>query len=88
MYAGKRTERLQLPSQLRADQDLAEAVRFIARLNRRTIGLQILHWIVEGVEKDKGLLGQAASAPVTSPPQKAQQKAVSNRQASSGKRAA
>lgn len=65
MYDGKRTDRLQLPEQLRADPDLGAAVRFLAQINRRSIQLQILHWILEGVEEEKAKLSQTASAGVT-----------------------
>jgi hypothetical protein len=60
-FNGKRTDRLQLPTQLRTDPDLGAAIRFLAQINRRNIQLQILHWILEGVEKEKSKLSQAAS---------------------------
>jgi hypothetical protein len=77
-YHGKRTERLQMPEQLRSDPELAEAVRFISRINRRTIGLQILVWIIEGVEKEKARFSQPASPNVP--------KSVRGRQVQSGER--
>ena len=60
-FDGKRTARLELPEQLRSDPDLAESVRFIARANRRTIQLQILEWIVIGVENDRNHFRQSTS---------------------------
>ncbi len=83
-YIGKRTARLPLPLQLRCDPELAEAIRFLARANRRSIGLQILHWIEQGVENEKGLLSQPPSLPVTSVPQSA----VTNRHSASRKNVA
>jgi len=61
--AGKRTERIDMPKQLRIDDELAANVRSIAQVNRRPIGLQILHWIDRGVESDLAELRQAASVP-------------------------
>ena len=63
MQMGKRTERLDMPQQLRTEEELATNVRLIAQLNRRPIRLQILHWIERGVEADLGKLRQAASGP-------------------------
>lgn len=63
-YQGKRTDVLQLPTQLRADPDLGAAVRFLASNNRRTIQMQILLWIVEGVEKEQSKLRQIVSGDV------------------------
>lgn len=74
-YDGKKTDRMQLPQQLRADPELGAAVRFLAQINRRSIQLQILHWILEGVEEEKAKLCQAASAgagSTWSPPRESQ----------------
>jgi hypothetical protein len=68
MYDAKRTDRLQMPTQLRADPDLGAAIRFLAQINRRNIQLQILHWILEGVEKEKSKLSQAASGDIPPAP--------------------
>lgn len=66
-YLGKKTDVLQLPAQLRSDPELGAAVRFLASVNSRTIQLQILFWIVEGVEKEQGRLRQAVSGDVIQP---------------------
>src|SRR3990172_6760605 len=50
---GKRTERLDMPRQLRLDDELARDVRLIADLEGRPIGSQILRWIRSGVESYK-----------------------------------
>lgn len=63
-YLGKKTDVLQLPAQLRSDPELGAAVRFLSSVNRRTIQLQILAWIIEGVEKEQGRLRQGASGEV------------------------
>lgn len=63
-YLGKRTDVLQLPNQLRNDPELGAAVRFIASVKRRSIQMQILHWIIEGVEKEQSVLRQVASEEV------------------------
>ena len=60
-YDGKKTDVLQLPTQLRSDPELGAAVRFISTVNRRTIQLQILAWIEEGVEKEENMLRQKKS---------------------------
>lgn len=65
MLDGKRTERLPMPTQLRASAEMAEDVRFLSRLNNRSISLQILHWIGRGIKEDKAKLSQAASQGVT-----------------------
>jgi hypothetical protein len=66
-FVGKKTDVLQLPAQLRSDPELGAAVRFLASVNSRTIQLQILFWIVEGVEKEQARLRQAPSADVIQP---------------------
>jgi hypothetical protein len=60
-YVGKKTGVVQLPNQMRIDPELGAAVRFIAVAKRRTIQLQILDWIVEGVEKEQRTLRQEKS---------------------------
>lgn len=60
-YIGKKTGVLQLPNQLRNDPELGTAVRFIAAANRRSIQMQILDWIIEGVEKEQNFLRQKKS---------------------------
>jgi len=64
-WNGKKSDVLQLPKQLRSDPDLGAAVRFLSSVNRRTIQMQILDWIIEGVEKEEKRLRQAASGEVT-----------------------
>lgn len=59
-----------MPTQLRADPDLGSAIRFLALINCRSIQLQILHWILEGVEKEKSKLSQAASGAIPPAPPK------------------
>jgi hypothetical protein len=61
MGEGKKTERTDMPKQLRTDSELAEDIRFIARMNRRQITEQVLVWIEEGVKEDKRRFSQAAS---------------------------
>lgn len=75
-YAGKKTNVLQLPDQLRNDPELGAAVRFLAAMNRRTIQAQILEWIVTGVEKEQFKLRQATS----DAPANAEPKSISVRQ--------
>jgi len=58
---GKRTERLDMPRQLRLDDELARDVRLIADLEGRPIGSQILRWIRSGVESYKASGRQPAS---------------------------
>lgn len=57
---------MQLPTQLRSDPELGAAIRFLSTVNRRTIQMQILHWIIEGVEKEQGRLRQGMSGGVSS----------------------
>lgn len=66
MLDGKRTERLPMPTQLRVSPELAEDIRFLSRANNRTISLQILDWIIDGIKANKAKLGHMASRPVTS----------------------
>jgi polysaccharide pyruvyl transferase WcaK-like protein len=60
-FVGKRTDVLELPKQLRSDPELGAAVRFLSTVNRRSIQMQILLWIVEGVEKEQSKFRQVAS---------------------------
>lgn len=60
-FSGKKTDVLTLPEQLRSDPNLGAAVRFLAGVNRRSIQGQILHWIIEGVEKEQARLRQTES---------------------------
>lgn len=55
---------MQLPKQLRSDPELGAAVRFLSTVNRRSIQMQILHWIVEGVEKEQVRLRHVVSGEV------------------------
>lgn len=64
-YLGKKTDTLQLPAQLRSDPELAAAVRFLSSVNRRTIQLQILDFIVQGVEREQARLRNTASDAVS-----------------------
>lgn len=60
-FVGKRTDVLELPKQLRSDPELGAAVRFLAAVNRRSIQLQILDWIIEGVEREQRTIRQKKS---------------------------
>lgn len=61
VYDGKKEGVVDLPKQLRIDPVLGAAVRFLAGVNNRTIQGQILHWVIEGVEKEERRLRQAKS---------------------------
>jgi hypothetical protein len=60
-YDGKRKARLQFPEQVCMPEELAEDVRFFARFNNRSIGLQMVHYLSEGVKEDKRKFTQTNS---------------------------
>jgi hypothetical protein len=60
--AGKRTERLDMPRQLRVDEDLKRDVRLLAELDSRPIGLTILRVLRRGVQSELAQFRQAAAA--------------------------
>lgn len=62
--SGKRTERTDMPKQLRFDFDLQQNIRVLAQLNRRPISLQLLHCIEIGVQSELDKLRQIQSVPV------------------------
>lgn len=70
---GKRTERTDMPQQLRLDERLAADIRLIAGLRRRPIRLQILHWIERGVESDLVKLRQVSLTPRSAAVRKSQE---------------
>lgn len=59
-----RNKRVDIPKQLRAEEETCQDVFFFARANDRSIGHQILHYIRRGVEEDKRKSSQALSGPV------------------------
>lgn len=52
MFNGKRSERLELPRQLRSDAEMARTVRELAMSNRRSIQQQLLHLIERGLKSE------------------------------------
>jgi hypothetical protein len=53
MY-GKRTDRLELPKQLRIDPDMSRQIRESATLNRRSIQQQLLLYVELELKAEKG----------------------------------
>ncbi|GAC1632808.1 MAG: hypothetical protein NVS9B14_06510 [Candidatus Acidiferrum sp.] len=66
MVGEKRTDRLDVPRQLRVQESLGRVVRRLAEQEQRTVGQQILVLLIKGVEQHcremgkevSGLLGQ------------------------------
>jgi hypothetical protein len=61
MFTGKRTDRLELPRQLRADAELARLIRMRAGVNRRTIQQELLHLIDVGLKAESVSFRQTPS---------------------------
>lgn len=57
----KRTDRLELPRQLRSDPELASRIRNRAEINCRSIQLEILFLIQQGLKVEDGVLGRRVS---------------------------
>ena len=65
MWNGKRTDRLDLPRQLRLDEEMGHAVRVLAAEHRRTIGQQMLHLLDAGLKAESVRKSQVLSEQVS-----------------------
>jgi hypothetical protein len=75
MWNGKRIDRIEMPRQLRLDQDLGRVIRTRAGLNRRTIQQEILHLLEFGLKSETVVFRQPG--PIRAPrvePQRKQAK--------------
>jgi hypothetical protein len=53
MWNQKRTDRVELPRQLRLDPEMGKRIRTRAELNRRTIQQELLHLLESGLKAEK-----------------------------------
>ena len=53
MWNGKRTDRVQLPRQLRIDPEMGRRIRARAELNRRTIQQELLHLVERSLKAEE-----------------------------------
>ena len=64
-WNGNRTDRLEMPRQLRVDAEMGRKIRMRADVNRRTIQQEILHLIDVGLQSEEVGVGRAASDSVS-----------------------
>ncbi len=66
MWNGKRTDRVEMPRQLRIDPDLGKRIRARSALNRRTIQQELLHLIEKSLKAENVRLRRVPSVRVGS----------------------